>query len=76
MRIFISYTTRDHGGAEWKEALRAELSSRCSHVLVILSAASLGSKEVREEIDLALARFEGDLTIRGQAFVLRSELNY
>jgi hypothetical protein len=88
MRIFISYTTRDHrdralaqritdglkaravdvfyapqslrGGAEWKEVLRAEISSRCSHILVILSAASLGSKEVREEIDLALGRFEGD----------------
>ncbi len=88
MRVFISYTTRDHrdralaqritdglkaravevfyapqsirGGAEWKEVLRAELSSRCSHLLVILSAAALGSKEVREEIDLGLARFEGD----------------
>lgn len=48
------------GGAEWKEVLRAEISSRCSHILVILSAASLGSKEVREEINLALARFEGD----------------
>jgi hypothetical protein len=88
MRIFISYTTRDHrdralaqritdglkaravdvfyapqslrGGADWKEVLRAEITSRCSHILVILSAASVASKEVREEIDLALARFEGD----------------
>jgi len=88
VRIFISYTTRDHrdralaqritdglkaravevfyapqsirGGAEWKEVLRAEIGSRCSHLLVILSAAALGSKEVREEIELALARFEGD----------------
>jgi hypothetical protein len=40
--------------------LRAEISERCSHILVILSAASLASKEVREEIDLALARYEGD----------------
>ncbi|HYI11856.1 MAG TPA: TIR domain-containing protein [Thermoanaerobaculia bacterium] len=92
MRIFISYTTRDHrdralaqritdglkgravdvfyaprsirGGAEWKEVLRAELTSHCTHVLVILSAASLASKEVREEIDLALARFDGDRAFR------------
>ena len=88
MRVFISYTTRDHrdralaqritdglkaravevfyapqslrGGAEWKEALRTEISARCTHILVILSAASLGSNEVREEIDLALARYDGD----------------
>jgi iSTAND domain-containing protein/TIR domain-containing protein len=88
MRVFISYTTRDHrdralaqritdglkgrsvdvfyapqslrGGAEWKEVLRAEIRSHCSHIVVILSAASVASKEVREEIDLALARFEGD----------------
>jgi len=88
MRVFISYTTRDHrdralaqritdglkaravdvfyapksirGGAEWKEVLRSEISSGCSHILVILSAASVASREVRDEIDLALARFEGD----------------
>src|SRR5689334_9031073 len=88
MRIFISYTTRDHrdralaqritdalkarsvdvfyapksirGGADWKEVLRAEINEQCTHILVILSAASLDSKEVREEIDLALARYEGD----------------
>ena len=88
MRVFISYTTRDHrdralaqritdglkaravevfyapqsirSGAEWKEVLRAEISSRCSHILVILSAAALGSKEVLDEIDLALGRFDRD----------------
>jgi hypothetical protein len=88
MRVFISYTTRDHrdralaqritdglkaravevfyapqsirSGAEWKEVLRAEITARCSHILVILSAAALGSQEVRDEIDLALQRFDGD----------------
>jgi inactive STAND/TIR domain len=88
MRIFISYTTRDHrdsalaqritdglkaravdafyapksirAGAEWKEVLRAEIASRCSHFLVILSAASIASKEVGEEINLALARSGSD----------------
>lgn len=88
MRLFLSYTTRDHrdrllaqriadglraravdvfyapqsirSGADWKDVLRTELTSACSHILVILSAASLASKEVLEEIELALARYERD----------------
>ena len=93
MRVFISYTTRDHrdralarqihdglrardvdvffaeqtlrAGQNWKEQLRAELGGRCSHVLVIVSAASMGSNEVIEEIDMALDRSRGD-----EAFVI------
>lgn len=88
MRIFISYTTRDHrdralarqisdgllargvevffaptairAGAKWKDELRAEISARCSHILVIISPASVASKEVLEEIALARARAAAD----------------
>jgi inactive STAND/TIR domain len=88
MRVFISYTTRDHrdraqaqqiyeglrfrgveaffaeetirGGASWKRELRDEIGTRCSHMLVILSATSVVSPEVLEEIALARARAASD----------------
>lgn len=90
MRIFISYTTRDHrdralarqitdglrargvdvffapqtirSGASWKKELLEELSTRCSHILVIVSAASVGSEEVLAEIALARQRAAADPT--------------
>ncbi len=88
MRVFISYTTRDHrdraeaqqiyeglrlrgveaffaeetirGGASWKKELRDEIGTRCSHMLVILSASSVVSAEVLEEIALARTRAASD----------------
>lgn len=92
MRVFVSYTTRDHrdrllaqriadglraravdvfyaptsirSGADWKNVLRTEINTSCSHILVILSAASITSQEVRDEIDLALARYQADSAFR------------
>jgi hypothetical protein len=45
-------------GREWKEGLVAGIMENCSHFLVILSAASIQSKWVLDEIQLARRRYE------------------
>lgn len=89
MRVFISYTTRDHrdralarqiadglgtreavevffapktlrAGDTWKTQLHEELSTRCSHMVVIVSAASVTSNEVLAEIELGRKRAAAD----------------
>lgn len=56
--FFAEETIR--GGASWKQELRDEIGTRCSHMLVILSASSVVSAEVLEEIALARARAASD----------------
>lgn len=56
--FFAEETIR--AGAAWRTELHAELGTRCSHILVILSAASVGSAEVLEEIALARTRAASD----------------
>jgi hypothetical protein len=47
-------------GKEWKEGLVAGVMEKCSHFLVILSAASIRSKWVLSEIRLARRRYAKD----------------
>ena len=51
-------------GKEWKEGLVAGVMEKCSHFLVILSAASVQSKWVLDEIQLARRRYEKEPALR------------
>lgn len=53
------------GGESWRHHISCEINSRCSHFLVLWSAASRESQFVRHEVDVAFARYERD-----QAFAI------
>ncbi|MBV6505248.1 MAG: hypothetical protein ILNGONEN_00806 [Syntrophorhabdaceae bacterium] len=49
-------------GSEWKKEIVAAVMKQCTHFLVILSASSVASKWVLDEIDLAKQRRQQDLS--------------
>lgn len=47
-------------GQEWESQIVREISIKCSHFIVVLSAASVDSDYVRKETQLALERFNSE----------------
>ena len=49
-------------GSEWRDDVEIALTTECTHLLVVLSAASVQSDIVITELELGRRRYEGDPT--------------